>query len=50
MASETTPPDGAQRGIGEALRRAYQLPRHDAEAEAERHELRKLEIKQALTR
>lgn len=35
-------------GIGDALARAYPLPSHDREEQAERHELRKIDLKEAV--
>ena len=35
-------------GIGDALARAYPLPSHDREEQDERHELRKLELREAV--
>lgn len=37
-------------GIGTALRRAIPLPGHDSEAKAERRQLRKIDLKQAVKR
>ena len=51
MASERIPmPQPTLDGIADALRRAYPMPRHDAEEQAERHELRKLDIAEAVKR
>lgn len=36
--------------IADALRRAIPMPAHDAEERAERHELRKIEIREAVRR
>lgn len=50
MGSERLPPllAPAQQGVADALERAIPFAGHDAEERAERHELRKIEIKEAV--
>lgn len=44
------PIDGTLRGLGDALRRAIPLVAQDHEERAERHELRKIELREAVRR